>query len=48
MADYFNNYFTDIGLNITSKIDTTAKYQFQHYIRTPITSKFNMQNTNAN
>ena len=47
MADYFNNYFTDIGLNITSKIDTNAKYPFQHYLRTPTISKFNLQNTNA-
>ena len=45
IANYFNNYFTDIGLNLTSKIDTTAKYPFQHYLRT---SKFNLQNTNAN
>ena len=44
----FNNYFTDIGLNLTSKIDTTAKYPFQHYLRTPTTSKFNLQFTNAN
>ena len=47
IADYFNNYFTDIGLNITSKIDTNAKYPFQHYLRTPTISKFNLQNTNA-
>ena len=47
MADYFNNYFTDIWLNLTSKIDTTAKYPFQQYLRTPTTSKFNLQNTNA-
>ena len=47
MADYFNNYFTDIGLNITSKIDTNAKYPFQHYLRTPTISKFNLHNTNA-
>ena len=45
---YFNNYFTNIGLILTSKIDTTAKYPCQHYLRTPTTSKFNMQNTNAN
>ena len=48
IADYFNNYFTDIGLNLTSKINTTAKYPFQHYLRTPTTSKFNLQFTNAN
>ena len=47
IADYFNNYFTDIGLNMTSKIDTNAKYPFQHYLRTPPISKFNLQNTNA-
>ena len=40
-------FFTDIGLNITYKIDTNAKYPFQHYLRTPTISKFNMQNTNA-
>ena len=48
IGDYFNNYFTDIGLNLTSKIDTTATYPFQHYLRTPTTSKFNLQLTNAN
>ena len=48
MADYFNNNFTDIGMSLTSKIDTTAKYPFQHYLRTPITSKCNLQNTNTN
>ena len=48
IADHFNNYFTDIGLSLTYKIDTTAKYPFQHYLRTPTTSKFNLQNTNAN
>ena len=48
IADYFKNYFTDIGLNLTSKIDTTGKYPCQHYLRTPTTSKFNLQNTNAN
>ena len=48
IADYFNNYFTDIGLNLTSKIDTTAKYTFQHYLPTPTTSKVNLQFTNAN
>ena len=47
IADYFNNYFTDIGLNITSKIDTNAKYPFQHYLCTPTISEFNLQNTNA-
>ena len=47
IADYFNNYFTDIGLNITSKIDTNAKYPFQHYLPTPTISTFNLQNTNA-
>ena len=48
IADYFNNYVTDIGLNLTSKIDTNAKFLFQHYLRTPTTSKFNLQNSNAN
>ena len=48
ISDYFNNYFTDIGLNLTSKIDNTAKYPFQYYLRTPTTSKFNLQFTNAN
>ena len=49
IADYFNCYFTDIGLNLTFKIDTTAKYPFHHYLRTPTTtSKFNLQNINAN
>ena len=47
IADYFNNYFTDIGMNIISKIDTNVKYPFQHYLRTPTISKFNLQNTNA-
>ena len=47
IADYFNNYFTHIRLYITSKIDTNAKYPFQHYLRTPTISKFNLQNTNA-
>ena len=47
LANYDNNYFTDIGLKFTSKINTTAKYPFQHYLRTPTTSKCNLQNTNA-
>ena len=34
-------------MNITSKIDTNAKYPFQHYICTPTISKINLQNTNA-
>ena len=34
IADYFNNYLTDSGLNLTSKIDTTGKYPFQHYLGT--------------
>ena len=46
IADYFNKYFTDIGLNLTSKIDTTAQYQ--HYLCTPTTSNVNLQFTNAN
>ena len=48
IANYFNKYFTDIGPNLAAEINIHNKPPFQHYLRTPIMSKFQFAYTNEN
>ena len=48
IASKFNNYFTDIGKNLADKIDISNKHPFDHYLHSPIISKFHFKQTNPN
>ena len=45
-ANKFNEYFTDIGLDLASSIDTSNKAPFDSYLNTPCSNSFLFQYTN--
>ena len=46
IANKFNEYFTDIGLDLPSSIDTSNKAPFSSYLNTPCSNSFLFQYTN--
>ena len=48
IANYFNKYFTEIEPNLAAEINIHNKPPFQHYLRTPIMSKFQIAYPNEN
>ena len=46
IANKFNEYFTDIGLDLASSIDTSNKAPFDSYLNAPCSNSFLFQYTN--
>ena len=47
VADKFNEYFTEIGPELTKSIDTANKAPFNYYLTTPYAASFNFVYTNS-